>query len=298
MTLQSRTKKELKKHIFVYGMLSVAIINFFVFWLYPNINSFLLPFQDDYGNFSLHYINLVWDNIRQGAQSEIIGSLKNTLIYYITGLVTQLPISVFFAYCLYKKIAFHRFFNIIFLIPMIVSSVVLVSVYKNILSIDGPISLVYKVIFNKPAPNFLYDERYATACIVLYSIFTGFGLNLIMYSGALNRIPPHLWEQAKLDGVGFMRSFFSIAFPLVWPTFSILLLLSTIGIFSADAPILLFTAGMYGTKTLGYWMYENVVLERLYNYASALGLFMTLASLPIFFIVIQIRKKLPDDIQY
>ena len=121
---------------------------------------------------------------------------------------------------------------------------------------------------------------------------------MIIFSGALSRIPHDLWEQSKLDGVGFIRGMFSIALPLVWPTYSILLLLSTIGILGADGPILLFSGGMYGTSTLGYWMFENIVLNELYNYASALGLFMTLVSLPIFFIVRYIRKKLPDDVQY
>jgi ABC-type sugar transport system permease subunit len=279
-------------------MMAVAIVHFAVFFLYVNINSFLMPFQNADGMWTLDNIKLVLSNLSMGAQSEIVKNLKNTLIYYAVGIMTQFPLSFFFAYCLYRKVLGYKIFNVIFMIPMMVSTVVLVAVYKNLLSAGGPVSVLWERVFGKQAPFFLYDERTATASIVVYVIWTSFGLNLIIYAGAMSRIPPELWEQSRLDGVGFMRGMTTLAFPLIWPTFSIMLLLSAGGILSGDGPILLFSGGMYGTSTLGYWMYENVVLKRLYNYASALGVFMTLVSLPVFLLVVHIRKRLPDDIQY
>jgi ABC-type sugar transport system permease subunit len=243
-------------------------------------------------------LRLVWDNLVAGSQSDIWANIKNTLLYYVVGLVSQFVISFFFAYCLCRKILLHNFFNIVFLVPMVVSAVVLVAVYKNLLGSDGPVQALWKTLSGQDSPHLLYDPRYATPSILIYVLLTSIGLNMIIYSGAMSRIPPELWEQSKLDGVGFMRGMFSLAFPLIWPTYSIMLLLGTIGILGADGPILLFTDGMYGTSTLGFWMFDNVVRRRLYNYASALGLFMTIVTLPVFFIVMYVRKKVPEDIQY
>lgn len=288
----------IRKYCFIYGMLAIGILHFLVFYLYVNFESFFLPFLDNSGNWSLGLIEIVWNNLKLGLESELLKNVKNTLIYYLTSLLTGLPISFFFAYGLYKKIKGSSFFNFIFLIPMMVSTVALSTVYKNMLAIGGPVSKIWAFITGKEAPLFLYDPKTATTSMVIYMFWTGFGLNLIMYAGALTRIPEDLWEQADLDGVGYMRGMLFIALPLVWPTFSMMMLLSAIGVFSADGPILLFTQGMYETSTLGYWMYEHVVKLEMYNYASAVGLFMTLATLPIFFIVNWLKRKLPADIQY
>jgi len=292
-----RARRTARKYVFIYAMLSIAIANFLIFYVYVNFRSFLMPFQNADGMWTLENMRNVWGQITSGSSGLMI-PLRNTLTYYVTGIASQFIISLFFGYCLYRKILGFRFFNIIFLIPMIVSSVVLVSVFKSLLATGGAVSVVWEFFSGKTAPAFMFDERYATASIVAYVLFTGLGLNMIIFSGAMSRIPPDIWEQSKLDGLGFIRGMFSIALPLIWPTYSILLLLGTVGILGADAPILLFSGGMYETSTLGYWMYQNVVLYELYNYASALGLFMTIVSLPVFFIVIYIRKKLPDDIQY
>lgn len=295
--LSIKARRVWKKYLFIYGMLLVPIIHFCVFWVYVNASSLLMPFQNEAGMWSLDNLRQIWNNIAAGKESEILQNVKNTLIYYITGVITQLPLSFFIAYCLYKKIFGHRFFAFICMVPMIVSSVVLVAVYKNMLSVGGPIHTLWKSIFGS-APNFLYDERTATPAIVAYVVWTSFGLNVLMFSGSMTRVPPEIIESAKLDGVSFWREMATIVFPLVWPTFSILLLLGTIGVLGADGPILLFTGGMYNTSTLGYWMYENVVLLRYYHYASALGLYMTIVSVPIFAIVQLVRKKMPQDIQY
>lgn len=295
--LSVKARRTWRKYLFIYGLLFVPIVHFLVFWVYVNASSLLMPFQNEQGMWSLENLRLVWENISAGKDSEILRNVKNTLIYYVTGVITQLPLSFFISYCLFKKILGHRFFAFVCMIPMIVSSVVLVAVYKNMLSIGGPIYTLWEKIFGS-APNFLYDERTATPAIVAYVVWTSFGLNVLMFSGSMTRVPPELLESAKLDGVGFWREMTSIVFPLVWPTFSILLLLGTIGVLSADGPILLFTEGMYGTSTLGYWMYENVVLRKYFNYASALGLYMTVVSVPIFSIVQLVRKKMPQDIQY
>ena len=39
------TRIRLRRSLFIAGMLSIAIINFLVFWLYVNFNSILMAFQ-------------------------------------------------------------------------------------------------------------------------------------------------------------------------------------------------------------------------------------------------------------
>ncbi len=236
---------------------------------------------------------IFFNDIMRGKDSEILSNVGNTLIYFAVNLM-MIPLAFILSYFMYKKILGYKLFRFLYMVPMIVSAVVLVSIYKNMLSSSGPVSKVYEWLTGKTAPFFIYDERYATLTIVLYTIWTGLGMNIILFSGAMSRIPASIIEYASLDGVNPIQEMFRIVLPIVSPTFTTLMLLSCVGVFNASGPILLFTGGMYGTSTISYWMYDRVILNNQYNYASALGLMLTLISLPIFFVVNFLNKHVPE----
>ena len=74
--------------------------------------------------------------------------------------------------------------------------------------------------------------------------------NLIL-TGAFNRIPPELFECARLDGISFFRGFIAIAIPLAWPTIVINLISSLSTIFTANGNVFLYTMGQFETATMG-----------------------------------------------
>lgn len=292
--LSMAQKKTLKKHLFVYGMLLIAILHFSIFYLAVNIDSFFMAFKDQNADqWSIVNFQLFFNDILRGKDSEILGNVGNTLIYFVVNLA-MIPLAFILSYFMYKKILFYKLFRFLYMVPMIVSAVVLVSIYKNMLSSSGPAAELYEWLTGKPAPFFIYDERYSTLTIVIYTVWTGLGMNIILFSGAMSRIPSTIIEYASLDGVKPLGEMFKIVLPIVAPTFTTLMLLSCVGVFNASGPILLFTDGMYGTSTIAYWMYDNVVQHNQYNYASALGLMLTVISLPIFFLVNYLNKKVPE----
>ncbi len=297
--MSPHTKRVLKKHLFVYAMLSVAIIHFAIFYVYVNLDSFLLAFKSqETGAWSLSNFEYFFNNIAMGAQSDILMCLGNTLIYFILGLVCNL-LSFLSAYFIYKKIACWRFFRFMFVIPMIVSQVVLVMIYKNLLTANGPIDMLWQSLFSSRAPSFLYDTRFNTWCIVLFVIWTSLGMNIILFSGAMNRIPESVIEYGKIDGAKPMREMFQIVLPMIAPTFGTIMLLSCVSVFGASGPILLFYGNnAYETDTIQYWMYRNVIVNQQFNIASAFGLILSICSLPIFFLMNWLVKKLPDDVAF
>ena len=298
-TISPKTKRAIKKHIFVYAMLAVAIVHFAVFYVYVNLDSFLLAFKDQRTDaWSLTNFEYFFNNISMGAQSDILMCLGNTMIYFVLGLVCNL-LSFLLAYFIYKKIACWRFFRFIFVIPMIVSGVVLVMIYKNLLTANGPIDVLWQNLFSHRAPAFLYDERFNTGCIVVFVLWTSLGMNIILFSGAMNRIPESVIEYGKLDGVKPLREMFQIVLPMIAPTFGTVMLLSCINVFGATGPILLFYGdNTYGTDTIDYWMYRNVIKNQQFNIASAFGLILSVCSLPIFFLMNWLTKKLPNDVEF
>lgn len=288
---KGRRKDAILKHIFVYGLLVVPIIHFIVFWLMVNIDSLLLPFQDNQtGEFTLNNFKVIFDSLKVGGELTI--AFKNTLIYWASGLLCQYVLALSVTYFLYKKIFMHRFFTFLFMVPSILSSVVLVAIYKNLVGSTGPLAVIYETLFHKTMPSLLYSNSTATWTIVVFCVWTGFGMNVILFSGAMSKIPNEIVEAANLDGAGFFREFLSIELPMIMPTVLIMLLFSVSGILMSSGPILLFTGGMYETTTISYWFYENVIVNRDYGVSSAFGLLLSLVAVPLVLIVNRISNKM------
>ena len=206
-----RIKKmnKVKEYAFFYSLLLIPILHWLTFWVYVNLNSFLLPFQDTITReFTLANFEFVFELFKTGG--ELVIAFKNTLIYYISGLIQSFVIALLFSYFLFKKILGYRIYAVVFMLPSIISQVIMISIYKNLLGANGPIPMLYEKLMGETMPFLLYSEKTATWTIVAFGVWLGFGMNLILYSGALAKIPPEVIESAQLDGVGFFREFISI----------------------------------------------------------------------------------------
>lgn len=292
-----RRKEAIGRNLFAYSLLAIPLIHFAIFYIYVNISSFILPFQNVSGGWGFENFEWLISELKNGANSELLLSLQNTLIYFATNVLMTM-LAFVLSYFLFKKILFYKFFRVVFTLPMIISNVVFVALYKNLLSAGGPLDVLWSALFHSQMPYFLYTDGLATFAIAFFVVWTGMGMNLILFSGAMARIPDSVLEYAKLDGCGYTREMMQIVLPIIWPTVSIMLLLSIVGIFSADAPIILFSGGMYRTSTIGYWMYNNVILNSRYNYAATFGLALTIATIPIFLFTRWLSGKMPQEITF
>ncbi len=293
------------KYLFVGSMVFLAVVNFVIFYCAVNVNSIMLAFKEFIGysetgkelyRFSWHNFEILFKQLRDPA-SDILPALKNTIIFFVSNTLVMLPLCYFVSYFLYKKIFGFRVFRVVFFIPSILSAVVLVTVFKEMIKTDGPLSKML-LIFGYKMPSLLTSPLTAKWVIVAYTMWTGFGVNVILYQGAMSRIPDSIIEAGELDGVTSFGELFRIITPMMWPTLSTTIILSLTGIFTASGPILLFTEGKYDTFTISYWIYSQVTFSKSYEYPSATGLFFTAIGLPIVLTVRYFINKVYDDVEY
>ena len=118
---------------------------------------------------------------------------------------------------------------------------------------------------------------------------------MLLFSGALARIPTEMLESARLDGVGPFREFVNFIIPMVWSTLSTLLILNMTSIFGMTGPVMLFTQGNWGTMTLGYWIYHKVLYggPADYNEVAATGLLFTLITVPVIMFFRWLIERVP-----
>lgn len=267
-------------------------------YIVTNINSILLafsdgtPFVDPWGfrNFKVFWIELTTD----GGALKI--SLINTLKYYVVGMIKAFMCYVI-AFFLYKKIPGSGFFRFIFFLPCIISPVITVAIYKNLIREMGPLWTLWKDLTGQMYQEPLAYPETATKTMIIYLFLTGFGSTYLIYIGAMNRIPQEVLESAQLDGCGEWRELWSILFPLTWGTFSTFLLISVATVFTSSGPILYFTNGAAKTSTIGFWLF-NQVRGGFYNYPSAVGLVFTALTIPLVVGTRWLAKKLNSEASY
>ena len=292
--------RKLKKTVFVWMMLSLAIINFTVFWLYVNFDSILIAFQKaDTGRFSLENFARMFREMGQPSSS-LKGAVLNSFYYFFAGIFITFPLSLVFSYFLYKKLPFSSFFRVIFFLPSIISSVVLVTLFKHIVAVNGPIHELLNLLSGKEIdyPVLLADPRYAVPTIILYGIWTGFGLNIVLFTGAMFRIPEDIVEYDALEGVGFARELFAVFTPMIWPTITTMIVYSTAGIFTNMANILVFTNGNFDTQTVAFFIFAQVKYASAYNYPAAIGVFFSALGVPLVLGVKGVLERLFDTVTY
>lgn len=288
-------RKKLKKWeiIFICVMLAIPIIHWLVFWLYVNIQSVLLAFQ-------LPKISqnapIRWDTLeieRFFANFKGDGwavALRNTILFFIKDLL-MLPLQLFVAYFLYRKIRGYRFYQIIFYLPTIISGVAMASLFERLIQPGGPLDMIFPGEF----PNFLVMPEYATWTILLYTIWLGWGGQMLLFGGALAKIPVELIESARLDGIGTFREFIYLIVPLVWGTVSTIIILIMTQMFSLQGAVLLLgKGGASQTQTIGYWIFYKVQLgASYYNEVSAAGFIFTLVGVPIIMFIKWLIERIP-----
>ena len=134
------------KYIFVYLMVSLAIVNFIVFYVVVNLNSLLLAFREFIGydeNYVEQYV-WSWGNFKSmfkefALPNSTVGvAVRNTLKYFAANIFLMIPVSYFVSYLLFKQIRGYGMFRVVFFLPSIISAVVYVTVFKNMISTFGP----------------------------------------------------------------------------------------------------------------------------------------------------------------
>ncbi len=298
-------KNSWQRKLFIFSLVIIPLVQFLIFYIYVNFNSFVMAFQtveDGKTIFSLKNFKMLFDELKS-TQSTAIISIKNTGIFFVQGFITGICTGFVISYFLYKKIFLSQAFRIILFLPSLLSTVVVVQLFSMIVRYEGPVAtIIQKIAGLDESPLLLGETKYALKTLLGYNIWLGLAGNMVLYMGALNRIPKDVLEYAKLDGVGWVREMLQIVLPLLWPTVVTLITVQFTGIFGASGPIFLFTQGKYQTSTISYWLWTKVydlpLNSPALNYGSAIGMFFTLVALPIVFGVRWILGKVQAAVEY
>lgn len=274
---------------FAWSLIIVPLLYLIITWIFINGQTILLAFQDQFGQFTFQNFADVWRRMTDPYEADMLPVFGNTLLYFFIQECVGLPISFFVSYFIYKKIRGYKVFRVIFYLPMILPSMVLVIAFSQFVFPGGVLDVICSWMgISLPEEGLLFDERTAKWTLIVYSLATAACGNILFYS-AMSRVPPDLIDAGKIDGLTPFQEFIHIVFPLILPTFMMTLLLDASSILNAGPPIFLF-GNPPGTNSIANWFFYTVYTGGSsgigqYGFLSALGLCFTILNLPIVFLV-------------
>jgi ABC-type sugar transport system permease subunit len=109
--------------------------------------------------------------------------------------------------------------------------------------------------------------------VIMADVWKNTPLAAFLVLAGLQTIPRQLYEAARVDGAGAVRSFFSVTLPLILPSILIILVVRTIEAFKVFDIIFIMTRGgpANGTQSIAYYAYIQAFSNQLFGYGSALA---------------------------
>lgn len=304
--MSAEAKKRLAKRrandmIFFACLVALPLLHFFIFYICVNFNSVLLAFKNYRSDSGYSWVGL--QNFRS-LFSDFKGytlyksALKNSLLVFFVGTTVSTVLALLFSYYIYKKASrLKNVFKVLLFMPSIIPSIAMATIFKQFA--DGAVPDFVRLVFHKSVQGLIQNPSSTMGTIVFYNIWIGFGVNILLYLGAMNNISDSVVEAAKLDGVTFVSEFFYITLPSVFGTLQTLLIVAVGGIFINQASLVSFfgTTSEEAYYTIGYYLYKETVRISLGSsdaglpQLAAFGLLLTFITVPLVYLVNWLMKK-------
>lgn len=284
-------KKSTMDMVFYVCIAFLPLLQFAIFYIGVNARSLMFVFQkydgNNYVSNGLNNFVSVWKNITTFSVWK--DGFVNSLIIYVVSILISTPLGVLFSVYIYKKRAGSQFFRIMLFLPTVFPPAVMTLMYSGITDAVIP-TIVRMVNPDSLFVGILVEKQYVFDGLLFYSIWMGFGTNVLMYVGSMTAIPESVVEASELDGCKALEEFFYITLPYIWPTFTTFMIVGIGGIFTNQFNIYTFFGNKgeeAGVVTIGYILFRDTEMASMYDYPilATYGVVFTLVVAPVTFLL-------------
>ena len=156
-------------------------------------------------------------------------SLLNTFIIAGLKMLVEIPMALILAVLVNNaRLRGGKLFRVVFFLPSVFSIAVVGLIFSILFSAFNGIvnAVLWELGIINRNISWFGDKTHAMFVIILVSLWTTFGLNMIYFLMGLQNIPKSLYECASIDGASPLRQFFSITVPLLSPILQLVLMRS------------------------------------------------------------------------
>ena len=258
-------------------MLAPMVVGVVVFQYAPLVNVFLSSLQrldpftrEPQGGLTLANYETMF------ADPDFVHAVFNSVGYILLTLCLEIPLALLLAVLINAHLPSSRFLRAAVIAAMAVSETVGALVWSQIYQPGFGLLNATLEMFGLPAQPLLTSPQQALTAVVVMSVWRGVGLPMLIFLAGLQAIPSEVYEAAKLDGVGPVRTVLSITLPLLKPSLVVAIFMSTLAGARIFTPVSVMTGGgpEGSTANLIYYSYQQAFSFQAFGTAAAAAIVM------------------------
>lgn len=281
-----------------YFFIAPAIGLLLTFSIFPIILALVISFTDmslaglaDYSRINFtglqNYQNILQDSI-------FLKSITNTLFYVIFGVPLVILFSLTIAILINMgKSRYFSFMRVVFYSPSITNIVAVAIVWAFLFNPSQSIGLINRVIgmVGIGPIGWLTDTSVSKISLVILAVWRSIGINMLIFSAALQNIPRSMYEAAELDGATKWEQIRFITVPQLKFSTSFVTITTIIGWLQFfEEPFVMTEGGpLNSTTSVALFIYRNGFQNNQFGYAAAGSLLLFVVI--IFATLVQLRLQ-------
>lgn len=169
--------------------------------------------------------------------------LKNTLLFVVISVPLLIVLPLLLAGLLDRKPYGFRFFRFALFAPTVLSISTVVIIWSWQFYTNGGVINEFLKKIGIGGPNWLNAQPWAWIAILIVTLWWTVGTNMVIFGAGMKNVDRSLYEAARLDGAGAIRSFWHITLPAISNQIVLCLLMTMIASFNIYGQPQLLTNG-------------------------------------------------------
>ncbi|MFC3342437.1 carbohydrate ABC transporter permease [Paenibacillus abyssi] len=266
------------------------IVSFFLFFLYPMVNTIIMAFQEIAPGVT-KFIGL--KNFSNLMNPDFYKALRNSTVFTLWTLLILIPVPLVLAIFLNSsRMVAKNFFRSAMFIPALTSVVVAGTIFRLIFGeLEGALLNSFLGYFGVDPIKWLVNPWSSMMALVALASWRWIGVNILYFLSALQNIPNELYESAGIDGATALQKCYYITLPMLKPITIYVLTISIYGGYAMFTESYMLWGGSNSPQNIGLtivgYIYREGLQQNNMGFGAAVGI--TLLCITLVINIIQLR---------
>ena len=275
-----------------------ALIVYLIWVIYPIINAMWMSMLKSDTLHSSHFVG--FENYISVFKSTLFWkSMRISLIFIVFTTTFQVILGFLYGYLVYLQPKGYRIYKILLFVPNVLPSVATGFIWSYIYSPSMGIlkPLMEAIGLGQYYISPIADPKLALVAVVFAQIWSGLGVQVILFNSGFMNIPSEVIESAKLDGATGWKMIKTMVIPMSWDITKMVIILQIIGALRSFDLIYVMTAGgpNHSTEVLPMHLFVNAFQNFNLGYGNVIAVILFVLAM---IITVFMRKVMERDSLY
>ncbi|KQY23893.1 sugar ABC transporter permease [Rhizobium sp. Root482] len=212
-------------------------------------------------------------------------ALINNGLIIVVSLLLQIPLAIWLAVMLSRKMAGVVAFRLVFFLPYVLADVAAGLIWRFVYDGDYGLFAAIAGFFGVATPYVLADRDLAIYAVLAVIIWKYFGFHMMLFIAGLQSLDKSIMEAAEIDGATGWQRFRYVTLPLLGSTVRLSVFFAIIGSLQLFDLIMPLTGGgpSNSTQTMVTFLYTYGVTRMQVGLGSAVGVVLFVICVTIAF---------------